>query len=94
MARYFLHLSNSFGFIHDEEGAEAADLSDARTLAVTTIRSLLSDEIKDGRFNLKGKIEIADDRGVQLAVVPFSDAVEVADANARMTMDQPDRPGT
>lgn len=77
MARFYMHLVNSVGFITDEEGTEAPDLEGARNTAVTTIRALLSEEVKGGTLNLKGRIEIADSEGAELAIVSFSDAVHV-----------------
>ena len=77
MPLYFLHIHNSTGFVEDEEGQELADPDQARAKAVEGIRSMLASEVLKGSIDLCGRIEIADDGGSAVAVVPFSDAVAV-----------------
>lgn len=77
MPLYFLHIHNSTGFAEDEEGQELADLDQARAKAVEGIRSMLASEVLKGSIDLCGRIEIADDAGNPLAVVPFREAVAV-----------------
>jgi hypothetical protein len=63
MAQYYLHIHNSHGAAEDDEGVEAASLSEAKEKALTGIRSLLSSEVANGRMNMKGRIDIADGSG-------------------------------
>lgn len=77
MARFFLHLHNGSGFLADEEGRELADLAAARKEAVRSIRSLLAEEVRRGRVDLGGRVEIAGAGGEILASVAFPEAVEV-----------------
>lgn len=77
MARFYLHLFNRIGTVHDDEGTEVPDLDAARHLAVQSVRDILSEEVKRGRFDLQGRIDIAGEEGNVLAAVPFSDAVEL-----------------
>jgi len=77
MARYFLHINNGGGYSEDSEGQELADLDAARAAAIEGVRSLLSEEARQGQLDLSGKIEIADADGNILLTVPFSDAVEL-----------------
>lgn len=77
MPRYFLHLFNSLGRVEDEEGEDLPDLEAARVKAVTAIRSILGEEAKSGKIDLRGRIEIADDRRVVVDVVPFSSAIQL-----------------
>lgn len=77
MPRYFTHLYNSIGHLPDEEGVWLADLDEARQVAIINIRSLLSEELKGGSVNLNGRIEVADESGKRLLVVPFAEAVRV-----------------
>jgi hypothetical protein len=76
MARYYLHIRNG-GFSEDLEGQELADLDAARSAAIDGVRSLLSEEARQGQLDLTGVIEIADGDGKVLLVVPFGDAVEL-----------------
>jgi hypothetical protein len=77
MPRFFLHLHNSHGFLEDEEGRDLASLADARDEAVRSIRSLLAEEIRRGRIDLRGRLDIAGEDGEILAGVAFGEAVEV-----------------
>ena len=77
MARYFLHINNGGGYSEDVEGQELPDLDAVRAAAIEGVRSMLSEEARQGQLDLSGKIEIADGEGNILLVVPFCDAVEL-----------------
>lgn len=77
MPRFFLHLFNRVGAVPDDEGTEVPDIATARHLAVQSVRDILSEEAKHGVIDLEGRIEIADDGGATLDVVPFASAVEL-----------------
>jgi hypothetical protein len=77
MARYYLHIHNSHGAAEDNEGMEAANLSEAREKAVQGIRSLLGAEAENGHINFKGRIDISDATGKVLLSVPFKEAMTV-----------------
>lgn len=77
MPRYFLHIVNRVGFAPDEEGVELDDLPAAVEQAKDGIRSIISDEARSGRIDLNGRVEIADEAGAILQVVPFPDAFEI-----------------
>ena len=77
MPRFFFHLYNSFGKTPDEEGRELADVQTARSEAIADIRSLLSEEVRRGTCDLRGRIDISDEADRVLAVVPFGDAVDI-----------------
>ena len=77
MARYYLHIVNGGGYSEDPEGQELTDLEAARTAAIEGVRSMLSEEARQGQLDLAGRIEIADADGNILLSVPFSEAVEL-----------------
>ncbi|MGK6355837.1 DUF6894 family protein [Sphingomonas sp. DT-207] len=78
MAHYHLNVVNSLGFVPDEEGHDLPDLAAARAQAVAGVRSMLSDELRtQGLIDLRGRIEIAEEHGTVVLVVPFSAAVDV-----------------
>ena len=77
MARYFLHINNGGGYSEDVEGQELPDLDAVRAAAIEGVRSMLSEEARQGQLDLSGKIEIADGEGNILLVVPFCDAVDL-----------------
>ncbi len=77
MPRFHLHIYNSGGTSCDEEGLELPDLDSARAYAIDGIRSLASEEVRAGRLDLAGRVEIADEAGTVLEVVGFPEAVEI-----------------
>jgi len=77
MTRYYLHINNGGGYSEDTEGQELADLDAARAAAIEGVRSLLSEEARQGQLDLSGQIEIADAEGNILLILPFSEAVEL-----------------
>lgn len=77
MPRYFLHVHNSFGDARDDEGQELESLAAARKIAVTSIRSILVEELRVGRFDLRGRIDIEDATGSICGTVRYTDAVDV-----------------
>jgi hypothetical protein len=77
MPRFFFHLVNATGHVRDEEGEEFPDIVAARENAVAGIRSIVSDECKAGRVDLRGRIEVARASGEVVQAVEFADAVEV-----------------
>lgn len=77
MPRFFFHISNGNGNTPDEEGLELADQAAAVVIAIDSIRSMVAEEARQGRVDLRGHIELRDDDDNVLLVVPFDDAIEV-----------------
>jgi len=77
MARYFLNINNGGGYSADPEGQELENLDAAREAAIEGVRSIVSEEARQGQLDLSGRIEITDADGNILLVVPFSEAVEL-----------------
>jgi hypothetical protein len=77
MSRFFFHLINATGYLRDEEGEDFPNTDAARDNALAAIRSILSEECKEGRIDLRGRIEVSRASGEIVHAVPFSDAIEV-----------------
>jgi len=77
MPHFYLHIRNGGGYDEDPEGQELADLDAARLAAIDGVRSVLSEEMRQGRVDLTGAIEIADGDGNVLLIVHFRDAVQL-----------------
>ena len=77
MQHYYFHLHNRIGFVPDQEGKPCPDLDEARAQAVRDIRSIISEEAKEGVIDLNGRIEIASGDGDVVAVVQFPQAFEL-----------------
>jgi hypothetical protein len=78
MSRFFLNVINRVGSARDEEGVALESLAAAVERAREGIRSILSDEAKAGWIDLDGRVEIVDESGTILAVVPFPEAFAFA----------------
>jgi|KBSSwiStaDraftv2_1062776.scaffolds.fasta_scaffold1012805_2 hypothetical protein len=77
MPHFYLHIRNGAGYDEDPEGQELADLDAARLAAIDGVRSVLSEEMRQGQVDLTGAIEIADGDGNVLLIVHFRDAVQL-----------------
>lgn len=76
MSRFFLNIINRVGSARDEEGVELARLDEAVEQAREGIRSIIADEAKVGKIDMDGRVEIVDEGGTILAVVPFPEAFD------------------
>jgi hypothetical protein len=78
MPLFFLNIHDKLGFAQDEEGVELPSLEAARAKAIEGIRSLLSDDVKHGRLDFGGRIEVVDDQSGLLTTIHFEEAVEIS----------------
>lgn len=74
MPRFFFHLYDRSGFVEDEEGVEVADLEAVRAMALKGARSIISNDVEQGRLDLDGRIEVFDASGALVLVLPFREA--------------------
>ncbi len=77
MPRYLFHVCDGAGFCEDADGIELPDRDAAFQEAIRSARSLMVDEIIQGRLSLASFIEVEDENGVHLFTVTFEDAVEI-----------------
>lgn len=77
MARFYFQLYNNVGFVPDQQGQLLPDLDSARQQAIGSIRSMVSEDAKQGVVDLGGRIEIMSESGDLLDVIRFAEAVEV-----------------
>lgn len=75
MSLFHMHIHHCGMLARDEEGLELLDLEAARREAVAGARSIMADELMNGRVCLGCRIEIEDSNGRLLATVPFREAV-------------------
>jgi len=80
MPRFHLHIHNHLGETRDEEGSVFADLDIAHLKAIEGIRSFLSAELLEGKLDLRGHLDIADEAGAVLERIDFHEAVIICDA--------------
>lgn len=77
MPRFHIHLYNSTGETNDEEGQELPGIEAAEQKAIEGIRSILSEEVRHGSLDLRGRAEIATTAGVVVQTVNFADTVQL-----------------
>ena len=77
MPRFLFHVCDGAGFCEDPEGLELPDREAAYREAIRSARSLMVDEMVQGRLSLASFIEVEDENGVHLFTVTFEDAVEI-----------------
>ena len=75
--RFYFHLHNRVGFVPDQEGRQLRDLDEAREQARREIRSIVSEEAKEGMIDLTGRLEIAGESGEIVDVMGFAEAIEL-----------------
>lgn len=77
MPRYFFHVHDGSEDYPDEEGLECPDLNAVREKALEGARDLVCEEVAKGRIDLSGAIQVFDERGERVLLLPFSETVEV-----------------
>jgi len=75
MPRFHIHVHNSIGTTRDEEGQELRGLEEAEQRAVEGVRSILSEELLRGSFDLRGHVDIATPEGEILRTIRFREMV-------------------
>ena len=74
MPHYYFHLHNHTGLLRDEEGVELAGRDEARAAALKGARSIISQEVQQGRLDLDGHIEVVDGEGRSVLTLSFREA--------------------
>lgn len=80
MPHYHFNLHNSVGFVEDEEGRDLSDLDAARQEGLDDIRSIVAEDVRHGRLDLCGRLEVVDGAGRLLLTLAFADALDISDA--------------
>jgi hypothetical protein len=82
MPLYFFHLNECGTVIADPEGSDLPDLDAARKQAEMEARQIMSAEIRQGMLCLGCCIVIHDADDVEVARMPFRDAVSISGLQA------------
>lgn len=77
MAKYHLHLINAHLDAGDEEGHDLPSLAAARAKAIEGVRDFLASELRQGKLDLRGRIDIEDETGAVLMTIPFADTISI-----------------
>jgi hypothetical protein len=74
---YRFHVINDID-VPDQEGVELNNLALAHLKAIDAARDLASAAVRQGRLDLKHRIDVEDECGKVLLTVTFADAIEVS----------------
>jgi hypothetical protein len=75
---FYLHIRDGEMLIADVEGQEFPDVTAAHAEAVRSAREMLAEKVRLGEIVDGQKIEIADEAGDVVDVVPFKETLRVA----------------
>ena len=75
MSRWFLHVHDGTVAFLAPEGSELPDLAAAREEASIAARELVADGLRGNENRTDWRIEVADETGASVLVVPFTDAI-------------------
>jgi len=78
MPLYHFNLLDDSGPLPDEEGRELPSLEAARSEGIRGARSIIADEVLEGRVDLRARIDITDGAGNILVAIPFADTIEIS----------------
>jgi hypothetical protein len=81
MPRFFFHIFDEAVF-EDEDGLELPDAEAARIAALAGARAMMCDQLTNGRLILHHRIEVEDEHGATVLILPFADAVEIETSEA------------
>ena len=76
MPRFFFHVYDDIVAL-DDEGVDLPDAETARAAALSGARGMICDQVKKGLLNLSHRIEVEDEAGERVLVLPFGAAVEI-----------------
>jgi hypothetical protein len=77
--RYYFHLYSHAVCFADEEGIGLKSLAEVRAAALKGARSIISQDVLEGRIDLDGRIEVVDEAGDLVLVQAFRDAAGSGD---------------
>ena len=79
MPRFFFHIRDGES-IDDPDGMYLPDARTARLEAVRSARDIMAEDVRRGVLHLASCIEVTDEQGEPVFVVPFAEAVQIQHA--------------
>jgi hypothetical protein len=77
MPRYFLHLRDPADELLDPEGVVMPEEAIAGA-ALLAARDCMAHDLRSGRLDLRYRIEVQNEKGELVHMLPFADAVSIA----------------
>ena len=75
MPKFYFHIRSAFALHKDLEGAEYGSSALARQGAISAVRELLAESIARGPTIDGRSVEIADEHGRVVEILPFNEAI-------------------
>ena len=72
--RYFFNIHDGIVTL-DEEGRDLPDAEAAKAEAIAGGRDLMCGQLRDGHLDLRHRIEVMDEQGNRVAVVPYGEMI-------------------
>ena len=82
MPRYFMQLRDGSDELLDPDGIEHSDLDALRRGVLKGVRSLLSEDVRDGVIDLRFRIDAEDHNGIIVYALSFAEALQIIPADA------------
>jgi hypothetical protein len=79
MQRFYFNILSEAGVLEDLEGTELPDLEAARLEAIEDARQLMSDAVRIGYDIASRSVEVRNEAGAMVLLVPFSEALRRRD---------------
>ena len=76
MPRFFFHVYDDM-VVHDDEGIQLPDVEAARAAALSGARALICEEVMKGRLCLDHRVEVEDEAGERVLVLPFREVIAI-----------------
>lgn len=77
MPRFFFHVYDEAD-VRDDEGLFLSGPDAARAAALSGARAMICEQVHQGRVHLRHRIEVEDEAGGQVLVLPFGEAIEIS----------------
>jgi hypothetical protein len=77
VAKYFLHLRDGVDELLDPEGRDYPTFEAMRRAVLYTARDLIAGDVRNGRLDLRFRIDAHDDAGTLVYSLPFKHALNI-----------------
>jgi hypothetical protein len=77
MPRYFLHQRDGVDEILDPDGTQFETLDELRRSVLAGARDLMSADVKQGKLDLRYRIDAENEAGQLVLSIPFKEAVSI-----------------
>lgn len=81
MPRFYFHIFDE-AIVGDDEGLMLSGADAVRAVALDGARAMICEQVKNGRLHLGHRIEVEDETGEQVLLLPFLEALDIENLGA------------